>query len=129
MSQENLAYSRRLSHIICLVLLASHLLLLNVRSFLSTQMAHFVILLSRSQVLERLLRALGIFLLEDPMLPVKWFLRSLLSRPWIVNNAGGKIPSSLGHPTVPKPMCDGFWNVCRAHETFSIQVKHFGIRV
>lgn len=61
------------SHIVCLVLLASHLLLLNVRSFLSTQMAHVVILLSRSQMLESLLRALGIFFSKIPCCPSSGF--------------------------------------------------------
>ena len=60
MSHAILAYARRPCHIIRFVFWASHLLLLKVRSFLSIQMLHIVIPLSKNQILEHLLSEVGI---------------------------------------------------------------------
>lgn len=90
--------------------------------------------ISRSQVLERLLHweLWGFFFSKIPCCPSSGFQGpfcpdlGLLTMPCRWKN-----PKLLG-PTPQSQnlcMCNGFWNVCRAHETFSIQVKHFGIRV
>jgi hypothetical protein len=80
-------------------LLASHLLLLNVRSFLFTQIAQSVMPLSRSQFLENLLKWGRNFLNKYPMLPIQWFPRPLLSWPSFhcVDNSDGEIPCFVGH--------------------------------
>lgn len=91
-------------------LLASHLLLLNVQSFLFTQIAQSVVPLSRSQILENLLKWGRNFPNRNLMLPIQWFPRPLLSWPSFhcVDNSNGEIACFVGHSPTSKHMCDDF---------------------
>ena len=109
--------------IVCYIFSFLHLLLLNVRSFLSTKMVHSARTLRRSQILEWLLSANNILKVENPMMSIKWFPWSRLS--WFcvhdVDDTNSKIPSFASIPPISNLWAMVF-GMCTAHVTFIINV-------
>lgn len=123
MSQALLAYARRLCQISCCVFLASHLWLLNLRSFLSTKMFQSVISLKRSQICETLLTSDGMFFPNIPCYQIRGLMGIYVPLAFHgVNDTNGKIPCSTCNSTIPKSMCDGYWDVGHTHMAFVISV-------
>lgn len=67
---------------------------------------------------------MGDSLTEDPMLLVQWSPWPFL--PWFCSHgdddANGEVSCLASNPTIPKSMCNGFWNVGITHETFITNV-------